>query len=80
MGLEIATNLVELLPGVSHDFAGFGNVVEILGKFEETEFATSDFVFSGHVWFWVGVFVVKTTYQIHVAAVSLKTAPLSGEY
>ena len=80
VGLEIATNLVELLPGVSHDFAGFGNVVEILGEFEETEFATSDFDFSGHVWFWVCVFVVKTTYQIHVAAVSLKTAPLSGEY
>ena len=80
MSLEVVTNLVELLSGVSHDFAGFRNVVEILGQFEGTEFATSDFVFSGHVWFWVGYFVVKTTYPIHVAAVSLKTAPLSGEY
>jgi hypothetical protein len=78
--LEVPADFVELLSGVTHDFAGFRNVVEILGKFEETEFATSDFVFSGHVWFWVGVFVVKTTYQVHVAAVSFKTAPLSGEY
>ena len=55
VGLEVSADFVELLSGVTHDFAGFGNVVEILGEFEETEFATSDFVFSGHVWLRFGV-------------------------
>lgn len=80
VSLEVTPDFIELLSRVTHEGASFGNVVEVFCEFEETEFATSDFVFSGHVWFLVGVLLVKTTYQNHVAAVSLKTGPLSGEY
>ena len=32
-GLIVATDLIELLPGVAHDLAGLTDVLQILGQF-----------------------------------------------
>ncbi len=34
IGLEVPAYFVELLSGVTHDFAGLGNVVEVFSEFK----------------------------------------------
>jgi len=77
-GLEIAPDLVKLLPGIAHELAGFGNVIEFGGELKQAELATSDFLFSGHVVVWF--LVVQNPYQNDMAAVCFTGLPLSGYY
>ena len=73
-GLEVAADLVELLPGVSHNLAGLGNVVEVGGEFEQAELAAGDFLFSGHVgvlvWFWWYKTLTRTTWPLSASEAS----------
>lgn len=59
-GLEVAPDLIKLLPGITHELAGFGNVVEFRGELKQAELAPSDFLFSGHVCVWFGFWWYKT--------------------
>src|SRR5690606_32405448 len=78
--LEVAPDLVKLLPGIAHKLAGFGNVIEFGGELKQAELATSDFLFSGHVGLWFGFWWYKNPYQNDMAAVCFIGLPLSGDY
>jgi hypothetical protein len=79
-GLEVPSDLVELLAGVTHDLAGLGYVVEFSGEFEEAELAACDFVSGGHVGDQVWILVVQNPYQNDMAAVCFGGFQLSGKY
>jgi len=43
-GLEVPSDLVELLAGIPHDLAGLGDVVEVGSEFQERELPAGSFL------------------------------------
>ena len=49
VGLEVATDLVELLPAVDHHLTGFGDIAEVGGQLQQRQLASCYLLLRGHV-------------------------------
>ena len=48
IGLEVPPDLVQMLPGIAHHFAGAAHIRQFAGEFEQRQLASCYLVFRGH--------------------------------